>query len=152
MRPGEELKQACHLGEVLREGQRDSTLYPPQNTPRSHSCLSGAVAQACQADLGSKFFCLSDVTFTCLVIILIFVLPSSAPTLELITCSLHISPGDFLVIVGDSDWEGRMGIGFHKVAVQPEFCDIFISSIIYPGYSISKQISWILFLRLKCEV
>lgn len=156
---GEELKQVCHLGDVLWEGQRHSTLYPPQNTPGSNSYLSGAVAWACQADLGSKFFCLSDVNFTCLVIVLIFILPSPpppvlpSPPLELITCSLHVSPGDFsVIIVGDSDWEGRMGIGFHKVAVQPAFCDIFISSVIYPGYSIWKQISSILFLRLKCEV
>lgn len=76
---GEELKQVCHLGDVLWEGQRHSTLYPPQNTPGSSSYLSGAVAWACQADLGSKFFCLSDVNFTCLVIVLIFILPSPPP-------------------------------------------------------------------------
>jgi hypothetical protein len=44
----------------------------------------------------------------------------------MIACSLHVSPEDFLAVtVGDSNWEGRRGRGFHKLVTQPKFWDIF---------------------------
>lgn len=79
------------------------------------SCLSHAVACAGQADLDSQLFPFSDVNATCHVIVLIFILSATFFPLELITCSLYVSPGDFpAVIMGDSDWEGRIGRGFHS--------------------------------------
>lgn len=73
MRAGEEQRKQGHLGDVPWEGERQSPLQPLQYTPGS-SCLSGAVACVCQADLDSKLFSLSGVNFTCRVIILIFLL------------------------------------------------------------------------------
>lgn len=71
--------------------------------------MRSVVTCACQADFDSKLFSLSDVNFTCPVIILIFITPCPFlffPPLELITCSRYV-PLDFPeVIVGDSDWKG----------------------------------------------
>lgn len=42
-------------------------------------------------------------------------------------------------------------MGFHKLVIQPEFCDIFIFNIIYSSYSIWKQM-FTFFFRFKFEV
>lgn len=47
---------------------------------------------------------------------------------------------------------GKGGWAWDFTVIQWEFCDIFIFSLIYSGCSIWKQISLILFFRLKFEV
>lgn len=95
---------------------------------------TAAAAAAGYIHLDSQLLSLSDVNFTCHIIILIFISLTPLATLcwELTPCSPHMSPGDFpTVSVGDCDWKGELPRGFHKSLIQPEFWDIVIFSIIY---------------------
>lgn len=100
---------------------------------------TAAAAATGYSHLDSQLLSLSDVNFTCHIIILIFISLTPLATLcwELTPCSPHMSPGDFpAVSVGDCDWKGELARGFHKPLIQPEFWDIVIFSIIYSDHGI----------------
>lgn len=100
---------------------------------------TAAAAATGYIHLDSQLLSLSDVNFTCHIIILIFISLTPLATLcwELTPCSPHMSPGDFpAVSVGDCDWKGELARGFHKPLIQPEFWDIVIFSIIYSDHGI----------------
>lgn len=83
---------------------------------------------------------LSVVNFTCQVFTLIFI-PSFFFPYARETYFLHVSLGDFPgVFVSHSDWGGRVGQGFHKLVIQPEFCVNFMFSILYFYWSIWKSV------------
>lgn len=116
---GEDLGGEIHRVSTGRGslGKRKAERSPTLSVWLGSSCLSGAV---CQADLDFKLFSLSGVNFTCHVIILILIsrhhpplTPHSIFFFGTDHFSLHVSPRDFpAIIVGDSDWEGRLGRGF----------------------------------------